>query len=167
MMQEKNSEIGERLRFIRGIFNEGSKLSASQFAHILNETVHKILNYENGRASISPELLISLYRRGVNPIFILTGEGTIFAPNEEGQRFAEHLRGKIPQSFFEQSSEGNALDFNQIKLLSNANEIKSIDKIIEGKKVVELLNLAHQFTAVAGDIMRFLEEKENESKQQK
>jgi len=162
-MQEIDSKIGERLRFIRSIFNEGGKLSANQFAHILNETVHKILNYENGRASVPPELLITLYHRGINPIFILTGEGSIFAPNEEGEKFAQRLRGKIPEKFFEQINKGLSNEFGKISQLPDE-EVKSIETIVEGKKVSELLNLAHQFTAAAGDIMQFLQRKENESK---
>ncbi len=162
-MQESDIEIGKRLRFVRSIFNEGGKLSASQFAHLLNETVHKILNYENGRASVSAELLITLYHRGINPIFILTGEGSIFAPNEEGEKFARRLRGKIPEKFFEQINRGILSNFDEIAQMPGE-EIKSIETIIEGKKVTELLNLAHQFTAAAGDIMQFLQRKENESK---
>ncbi|MGB9913895.1 MAG: helix-turn-helix domain-containing protein, partial [Candidatus Kapaibacteriota bacterium] len=84
-MENLNKEIGERIRFIRSIFNEGGKLSASQFAHLLGETMHKILNYELGRAQVPPSFLATLYYRGINPIFILTGEGSIFAPNRAGE----------------------------------------------------------------------------------
>lgn len=90
-MNNLNKEIGARLRLIRSIFNEGGKLSAEQFAYLFNQNTDKILNYELGRASIPLELLISLYERGYNPIFILTGKETIFANNSEGKKRKKEL----------------------------------------------------------------------------
>ncbi len=84
-------DMGLRLRQVRKIFNEGGKLSAEQFAFIFGETTDKILNYELGRASIPLSLLVDLYYRGFNPIYILTGKESIFAKNSEGRKREKQL----------------------------------------------------------------------------
>lgn len=89
-----NKEIGARLRLIRSIFNEGGKLSAEQFGYLLHQNTDKILNYELGRASIPLELLIDLYYRGYNPVFILTGKESIFANNTEGKKRRQELKNR-------------------------------------------------------------------------
>lgn len=83
-MTDINLNSGERLKFIREIFNEGAKLSASQFAYIMGESRDKIANYESGRTAIPIELLHELYYRGYNPNFVITGEETPFADNQAG-----------------------------------------------------------------------------------
>jgi hypothetical protein len=77
-MDEINKAIGKRLRLIRNIFNEGGKLSAQQFAFLLNETRDKIISYELGRSAIPIRMLIELYNRGINIIWLLTGDGGYF-----------------------------------------------------------------------------------------
>ncbi|HAW08941.1 MAG TPA: hypothetical protein DCW42_07245 [Bacteroidetes bacterium] len=91
-MDEVNQAIGKRLRIIRSIFNEGGKLSAQQFAFLLNETRDKIISYELGRSSLPVRLLIELYNRGINIIWLLTGDGEIFAKNEAGRRFKQNIK---------------------------------------------------------------------------
>jgi transcriptional regulator with XRE-family HTH domain len=91
-MDEVNREIGKRLRLVRNIFNEGGKLSAQQFAFLLNETRDKIISYELGRSSIPVRMLIELYNRGINIIWLLTGDGDIFAKNEAGHRFKNNIK---------------------------------------------------------------------------
>ena len=93
-MDESYRDIGKRLREIRNIANEGTKLSARQFAYLLDETPDKILNYENGRAAISIKLLINLYYRGFNPVYILTGEGSVFADNDAGLDLKKKFENK-------------------------------------------------------------------------
>ncbi len=132
---------GNRLREVRHIFNEGDKLSAKQFAYLLDETQDKILNYENGRAAISLQLLVNLYYRGVNPVYILTGEGEIFADNEAGKS----LKSKI-------------------KIASNRRaSVVPID-IHVGRSFGEIYVRASQYSAAAGDIQKILKEKSAESK---
>ena len=94
-MDNINSEIGKRLRLVRNIFNEGGKLSAQQFAFLLNETRDKIISYELGRSSIPIRMLVELYNRGINIIWLLTGEGDIFAKNEAGRRFKNNIKFEI------------------------------------------------------------------------
>ncbi|HRT68142.1 MAG TPA: hypothetical protein P5216_05330 [Bacteroidota bacterium] len=94
-MDEINKAIGKRLRLIRNIFNEGGKLSAQQFAFLLNETRDKIISYELGRSAIPIRMLIELYNRGINIIWLLTGEGDIFAKNEAGRRFKQNIKFDI------------------------------------------------------------------------
>ena len=77
--------MGKRLREIRHVFFEGRKVSTRQFAEFLSETKDNIANYENGRAFIPNRLLVSLYLRGYNPIFLLTGESSMYADNEAGE----------------------------------------------------------------------------------
>lgn len=93
-MDELNRNIGIRLKQIREIFNEGSKLSVMQFAYLLDESRDKIANYESGRTSVTPKLIIELYRRGVNPVYLLTGEQSLFADNEAGRKFHQSLKSR-------------------------------------------------------------------------
>lgn len=93
-MNNLNKEIGIRLRLIRSIFNEGGKLSAEQFGYLLNQSTDKILNYELGRAAVPLELLINLYERGYNPVFILTGKESIFAYHSEGKKRKRELEAR-------------------------------------------------------------------------
>lgn len=106
-------EMGLRLRQIRKIFNEGGKLSAEQFAYIFGETTDKILNYELGRASIPLSLLVDLYYRGFNPIYILTGKEGIFAKNAEGRKRKKQLDARnvdVPNSKTDEVTNINQID---------------------------------------------------------
>lgn len=84
--------IGRRLRIVRSIFNEGKKLSTEQFAHLLGETRDNIANYEHARASVPARVLIELYKRGINPTWVLTGDGDIFANNSQGKQRRKLLK---------------------------------------------------------------------------
>jgi len=89
--KEYLKHIGRRLRIVRSIFNEGSKLSTEQFAYLLGESRDNIANYEHARASVPVRVLLELYCRGINPTWIITGEGSIFADNEAGRLFRNRL----------------------------------------------------------------------------
>lgn len=104
MKKNLNKEIGARLRLIRFLFNEGGKLSAEQFGYLIGYSTDKILNYELGRASVPIELLIELYHRGFNPIFLLTGKESIFARNNAGKKRKKDLekRGIDPNKLASQ-----------------------------------------------------------------
>ncbi len=93
-MSGTNAEIGQRLKEVRYIFNEGGKLSAEQFAYLLEETGDRIRNYEFGKAGIPVRLLYNLYHRGFNPIYIITGEGSIFAPNSQGEELENNIQNR-------------------------------------------------------------------------
>lgn len=149
-MKNLNKEIGKRIRFVRSIFNEGAKLSASQFAHLLGESMHKILNYELGRAQASPSFLVSLYRRGINPTYILTGEGKIFAENEAGRQLEQKFGNFLPK--LQDSSINVETSYANSDLKNDFNEISA-------KNFDDLLELARKYTAVAGDIMEILKRK--------
>lgn len=84
--------IGQRLRFVRSIFNEGKKLSTEQFAHLLGESRDNIANYEHARASVPARVLIELYKRGINPTWVLTGDGDVFANNLPGKQRRKLLK---------------------------------------------------------------------------
>lgn len=88
-MSNYNEEVGIRLRSVREIMNEGKKLTADQFAHLLEETGDRVRNYELGRTPIPIRLLKGLYDRGINPVYLLAGEGNVFADNAAGQKFQE------------------------------------------------------------------------------
>ena len=92
-MEVLQKEVGQRLREVREIFYEGNKLSARLFANTLGETKDNIANYENGKANIPNRLLIALYYKGFNPVYILTGEGSVFADNERGKELFK-MNGK-------------------------------------------------------------------------
>ncbi|MEI6091301.1 MAG: hypothetical protein WCR42_12675 [bacterium] len=82
-----NPGIGIRLREVRALFNEGGKISATQFAYLLNTNRDKISNYETGRSSLPLEIIYLLYQRGINPVYLICGEGSMFASNAEGIKF--------------------------------------------------------------------------------
>ncbi len=90
-MNEYNLSVGKRLQNIRKTFNEGTKLSANQFAHLLGTTRDKIVNYENGRSSVPVSILYSLYLRGINPVYLISGDGEIYAENTAGQLIRERM----------------------------------------------------------------------------
>lgn len=98
-MNDYNNEVGRRLRLIRNVFNEGGKLTADQFAFLLGETRDKITNYELGRASIPIRLLFELYNRGINPIYLITGEGSCFAANKAGREFATKMLYRLENGY--------------------------------------------------------------------
>lgn len=150
-MKSLNKEIGERIRLIRSIFNEGGKLSASQFAHLLNETVHKILNYESGRVAVPPSFLLNLYKRGINPIFILSGEGSIFAPTRVGDELRRKVEDKLPKKYKEKATTSEK--YQNIEPTPNA---LPTNIPISEAKIDELIELAHSYTVAAGDIMKIL-----------
>ncbi len=133
-MENTNKQIGKRLREIRNIANEGMKLSARQFAHLLDETTDKILNYENGRAAVSVQLLINLYHRGFNPVWILTGEGSKFADNEPGLS----LKNKL---------EAGSGDSTAVATLSPDTDIE------------QLIKKAREYNVAAGNILKSIEKK--------
>lgn len=90
-----DKEIGLRLKEIRAVFNEGTPLSAEQFAHLTGETGDKIRNYESGRTAVPPSLLMELYSRGLSPTWIVTGQGSRFAETEEGERFRKNIERRV------------------------------------------------------------------------
>lgn len=82
-----NQDVGIRLRQIRALFNEGGRISAAQFAYLLNTSRDKVANYESGRSALPLEIIYLLYQRGINPIYLICGEGPMFASNAEGKKF--------------------------------------------------------------------------------
>ena len=143
-MENLNKEIGQRLREIRNIANEGGNLSARQFAHLLGETTDKILNYENGRAAVTPQLLISLYRRGFSPVWLLTGDGEIMA---SGKTDTEKTAASLPEIT------GNV-------------EVIGFDANF-GNTIKEMIKKAGQYSAAAGDILKAIQDKTTEEPQDK
>lgn len=91
---ELNKTIGIRLKAIRKIYNEGIHLSVEQFAHLLDISTDKLLNYESGRSALPINLLIELHNRGINPMFILLGSGDMFAKNSVGQALKKSILDK-------------------------------------------------------------------------
>lgn len=96
-MNNLNNSIGGRLKKIRLIFNEGRKLSAEQFGHLIGESRDNVTNYESGRAGLPVRVLFELYKRGINPIYLISGEGSMFAPNSAGESFKARIESKIMQ----------------------------------------------------------------------
>ena len=130
-MENINKEIGKRLKKVREIMNEGGKLSAEQFAYLLGETRDKIANYESGRASLPVRVLYELYNRGINPQFLLSGEGSIFADNTAGKEFERKIN--------ERNSKIKKFSINDVEIENvslNAENINSnykIENVAAGK----------------------------------
>jgi hypothetical protein len=141
-MEVLQKEVGQRLREVRDIFYEGNKLSARLFANTLGETKDNIANYENGKANIPNRLLIALYYKGFNPVYILTGEGPIFADNESGRELLKTIEKK-------NKLKGNIIAMSKPEL-SNVN-------------IEELYEKFAEISAAAGDIMKAIKKKRNNS----
>lgn len=120
-MIDYNLSVGKRLQEIRKTFNEGTKLSASQFAHLLGTTRDKITNYENGRSSLPVSVLYSLYLRGINPVYIISGDGEIYADNAAGER----IRKRIEQKKENEIRKKNIFRLDDEKYKENQNIYKS------------------------------------------
>lgn len=137
-MENLKNSTGKRLREIRYIFLEGEKVSRKQFAYALGENKDNITNYEIGRANIPNRVLLALYERGFNPVYILTGEGSIFADNEAGRVLKDIINSKKASS----------------------NEISKIREIDYSKlSIRELERRVMQYQIAAADIMKIIERK--------
>ena len=90
MLTKLNRDIGIRLKSVRHIYNEGTYLTVRQFANLLDITPEKLLNYESGRSALPINVLIKLYNRGINPIFLLVGEEDVFV-NNAGKSLKEKI----------------------------------------------------------------------------
>jgi len=135
-MGELQKKIGERLREIRQIFLEGDKVSTRQFANALGEKKDSITNYEMGKAGIPNRLLQKLYERGFNPIYVLTGEGSIFADNDRGKTIKDKIHAKNSNN-------------------SNIQNIREID--LSKLSLNELERKVLQYQVAAGDILKIIE----------
>ena len=103
-MENVNQEIGNRLREIRDIFHEGVKLSADQFAFILDETGDKIRSYELGSAAVSVRLVLKFHEKGIRSTYIITGEGDIFADNKAGEKRRETIKKNFEKGKLESNN---------------------------------------------------------------
>jgi len=128
-MDEYNIQIGKRLRLIREIINEGGKLSSEQFAYLVNESKDKIINYELGRSAIPVKLIFELYKRGINPTFIITGNEEIFARNENGLRLKSSIEEKLNNSNLKIEEKARL----KAALISGKEFIRISDSIMEYK----------------------------------
>jgi hypothetical protein len=135
-MGELQKKIGDRLREIRQIFLEGDKVSTRQFANALGEKKDNITNYEMGKAGIPNRLLLKLWERGFNPVYVLTGEGSMFADNDKGKYLKEKIYSKKKEN-------------------STINNIREID--LSKLSLNELERKVQQYQVAAGDIMKIIE----------
>jgi transcriptional regulator with XRE-family HTH domain len=111
-MEQLLTKMGERLKSVREKYlMPGVKLSATQIAAILGSTNDKISNYERGISGIPNHILVALYHSGINPVYLLTGEGDVYESNPEGRRLAE--------KFAEQQS--------RIKIINEVNQVANAD----------------------------------------
>ncbi len=151
---------------IRERFLLGIKLSIAQFSELLGEPKYNIQAYETGRANIPNRILVNLYEKGINPTFILTGEGSAFASNSSGrelqQKYLSNSSGKIKEavSILEEESETNTQPLK--------GTLKGSVSLISSRKAAELsiseiLTKAEQITVAADDIVKILNEKKKKS----
>ncbi len=124
-MNNLNKDIGKRLKQVREIMNEGSKLTAEQFAYLLGETRDKIANYESGRAALPVRILYELFNRGISVEFILAGTGSIFADNEAGKIFESKISDR--------KSKQKKYSTNDVKVV----KIKSSDTHLTNHLIIE------------------------------
>jgi hypothetical protein len=137
-MEKIQNEISNRLKEVRTRHYETFKLSTAQFSKELEESEFNLQNYESGKASIPNRLLIALYYKGINPIYILTGEGDVYTDTPQGIARRNRVLKSISQT-----------------------KVQSIAKLdISAMSIQELIDQATQYTAVAGDIMKLVQEKQ-------
>lgn len=78
-MNELETGIGQRLKEVRINHIAERKLSINELAELLDESQFNISNYESGKANVPNRVLIKLYRQGINPTWVLTGEEEVFS----------------------------------------------------------------------------------------
>ncbi len=122
-----NGGIGNRLREIRALFNEGGRISAAQFAYLLNTNRDKIANYESGRSSLPLEIVYLLYQRGINPIYLICGEGSLFASNAEGKIFELKVNTCANSDQMKKNARVIGRIYEGIKLKAAAGMIDGVD----------------------------------------
>ena len=138
-MKNLQKEIGNRLKYIREfILNESVGLTLRQFSALMNISEDKSRNYELGRSKIPIELLIKLYYKGINPIYILTGEGSIVVRKKPVKFHSKYEKYDFARSNISYVSESNSRKFDPSEL--------------SDEEKVEVLK------AVAGDILNADEE---------
>jgi transcriptional regulator with XRE-family HTH domain len=86
-MDALKKNIGRRLKEIRLFVFDGMTINV--FAEMLSEKPANISNYEQGKANIPNRVLVELYHKGINPIYILTGEGA-----KKRENFTESISGE-------------------------------------------------------------------------
>lgn len=140
-MYDLRKNISKRLKEVREkVFMNGVKLSTAQFAQLLNLSESKLRNYELGRSNIPVELIVKLYHKGINPIYLLTGEASVFADNSAGEQLSRRVNQPI-----------NSANSSQYLVHENQENYKS-EKNFDpsGLSDEEKLSL---ITAVAGDLL--------------
>lgn len=137
-MNDLNISMGKRLNEIRKIFNEGYKLTISQFAHLMGETKDRMANYESGRSAIPNHLLLNLYRRGINPVYILSGEGTMYANTIAGKELEQKIGG-ITSELNQPDLEKTPIDILLDKAQHHTAAAGNIWEIIRKKRLTEQL----------------------------
>lgn len=138
-IEKYQNEIANRLKEVRTKYFETFKLSTAQFAIEVNESEFNLQNYESAKASIPNRLLITLYYKGINPIYILTGEGDVWTETPQGiARKQRVINGRAD---------------------TKVHSLKPIDT--SNLTISELIEKASLYTAVAGDIMKIVQEKQS------
>jgi len=98
-MSDDNKETGKRLREAREfLLKIQTKEDLAEFLKIAGITQEQLKNYESGRTAVPSPLLVLLYELGINPTYILTGEGTKFAGNPSGMIVKAATLGEIDKS---------------------------------------------------------------------
>lgn len=136
-MEDFAIESGKRLRNIREVLNEGGKLSSEQFAYIINESRDKIINYELGRTAIPIKLLFEIYKRGLDPNYIISGIGSLFLQNENGQRLKNIFEKKLQNS-----------------ILSTSERAKLTAALEGGEEFSKMCDLLNSYKVAAGRIKK-------------
>ena len=160
-------EIGNRLRKIRELYLIGIKISIAQFAELVGEPKHNIAAYESGKANIPNRLFVALYERGINPVYILTGEGSVYSQNEAGKSLRNSLKDRIAaenKAISSQISDDEIGSYHHLGtvLSLNQDKVSHLTKLeTKSLTIDELLQKAEQFTAAAGDIMKIVKQKRN------
>lgn len=85
-------KIAERLKLIRG------KLSRDKFSDLLGVHRNTLGNYENAVRTLGADMLIGLTDIGINPMWVLKGEGDILIP--ESELGPAYVKDKEKQVFY-------------------------------------------------------------------
>ena len=88
MKVDSTWSIGDRVAYVRG------KDTIGAYAKKLSVHRNTLTNYEKDDRKPDADALLALFELGINPTWILTGEGSIFAPGHD-VTISSDLRNKI------------------------------------------------------------------------
>jgi hypothetical protein len=90
---KKVAPVSERLQYVIDLVFGGEK---GLFTGAIEMAPTAIYKYLNGQRQPGADLLIRMARLGINIHWLITGEGSMFAPNKAGALLDEKYHNRLP-----------------------------------------------------------------------